>query len=200
MKMSMLVAEKRKETKKTILKKLRSEGKIPAVVYGRSIHTESILINNSDLRNVIKEVGRNGIFSLNVDGNSKNVILRDYQNNPVTKEIIHVDLLQVDQNTEIDTRVSVILKGTSNGEKVGGVAKQFVHELDITAKANDLPDFIEIDITEFEIGHSVRVADIRKEYSNCTIKHEDDETILSIDYVKAQANEEEESEVEVSGV
>nr|WP_304219689.1 50S ribosomal protein L25 [Fredinandcohnia onubensis] len=198
--MSMLVAEKRKETKKTILKRLRSEGKIPAVVYGRAIPTESILINNTDLRNVIKAVGRNGIFSLNVDGTSKNVILRDYQSNPVTKEIIHVDLLQVDQNTEIDTRVSVILKGTSSGEKVGGVAKQFVHELDITAKANDLPDFIEIDITEFEIGHSVRVADIKKEYSNCTIKHEDDETIVSIDYVKAQANEEEESEVEVSGV
>ncbi|WP_099355437.1 50S ribosomal protein L25 [Fredinandcohnia onubensis] len=198
--MSMLVAEKRKETKKTILKRLRSEGKIPAVVYGRAIPTESILINNTDLRNVIKAVGRNGIFSLNVDGTSKNVILRDYQSNPVTKEIIHVDLLQVDQNTEIDTRVSVILKGTSNGEKVGGVAKQFVHELDITAKANDLPDFIEIDITEFEIGHSVRVADIKKEYSNCTIKHEDDETIVSIDYVKAQANEDEESEVEVSGV
>lgn len=198
--MSMLVAEKRKETKKTILKRLRSEGKIPAVVYGRAIHTESILINNTDLRNVIKEVGRNGIFSLNLDGTSKNVILRDYQSNPVTKEIIHVDLLQVDQNTEIDTRVSVILKGTSNGEKVGGVAKQFVHELDITAKANDLPDFIEIDISEFEIGHSVRVADIKKEYSNCTIKHEDDETIVSIDYVKAQTKEEQESEVEVSGV
>lgn len=196
----MLVAEKRKETKKTILKRLRSEGKIPAVVYGRAIHTESILINNTDLRNVIKTVGRNGIFSLNLDGTSKNVILRDYQSNPVTKEIIHVDLLQVNQNTEIDTRVSVILKGTSNGEKVGGVARQFVHELEITAKVNDLPDFIEIDITEFEIGHSVRVADIKKEYSNCTIKHEDDETIVSIDYVKAQANEEEESEVEVSGV
>jgi large subunit ribosomal protein L25 len=198
--MSMLVAEKRKETKKTILKRLRSEGKIPAVVYGRAIHTESILINNTDLRNVIKSVGRNGIFSLNLDGTSKNVILRDYQSNPVTKEIIHVDLLQVNQNTEIDTRVSVILKGTSNGEKVGGVARQFVHELEITAKVNDLPDFIEIDITEFEIGHSVRVADIKKEYSNCTIKHEDDETIVSIDYVKAQANEEEENEVEVSGV
>lgn len=196
----MLVAEKRKETKKTILKRLRSEGKIPAVVYGRAIHTESILINNTDLRNVIKAVGRNGIFSLNVDGTSKNVILRDYQSNPVTKEIIHVDLLQVDQNTEIDTRVSVILKGTSNGEKVGGVAKQFVHELDIIAKVNDLPDFIEIDITEFEIGHSVRVADIKKVYSNCTIKHEDDETLVSIDYVKAQTNEEEENEVEVSGV
>ncbi|MFD1780780.1 50S ribosomal protein L25 [Fredinandcohnia salidurans] len=198
--MSMLVAEKRKETKKTVLKRLRSEGKIPAVVYGRAIHTESILINNTDLRNVIKTVGRNGIFSLNLDGTSKNVILRDYQSNPVTKEIIHVDLLQVNQNTEIDTRVSVILKGTSNGEKVGGVARQFVHELEITAKVNDLPDFIEIDITEFEIGHSVRVADIKKEYSNCTIKHEDDETIVSIDYVKAQANEEEENEVEVSGV
>ncbi|MEH7237233.1 50S ribosomal protein L25 [Bacillus sp. JJ1562] len=197
--MSTLVVEERKNLNKSSLKKLRSEGKIPAVVYGRAINTESILINNADLRNVIKDVGRNGIFSLNLDGKSKNVILRDYQNNPVTKEILHVDFLQVNKDTEIDTKVSVILKGTSNGEKAGGVAKQFLYELDITAKANDLPDNIEIDITEFEIGHAVRVEDIKKEYSNCTIKHEDDETIVMVDYVKAPTNEEEEtSEVEAS--
>src|SRR5690606_14909719 len=111
----------------------------------------------------------------------------------------HVDFLQVDKDTEIDTKVSVILKGTSNGEKVGGVVNQFLHELDLTAKANDLPDNIEINITEFEIGHSVRIADIKEEYSNCTINHEDDETIVMIDYARVR-NEEEESEVEVSGV
>ncbi|MFS0820689.1 50S ribosomal protein L25 [Bacillus sp. 1P02SD] len=199
--MNTLVAEKRNSTKKSSLKKLRSDGKIPAVVYGSDIQTESIAVNNVDLRKVIKSAGRNGIFALNLDGNSKNVILRDYQHNPVTKDVLHVDFLQVDKDTEIDTKVNVILKGTSNGEKSGGVAKQFLYELDITAKANDLPDFIEIDITEFEIGHSVRVADIKKEYSKCTIKHEDDETIVTIDYIKAQTNEEDEmGEVEVSGV
>ncbi|MEH7384582.1 50S ribosomal protein L25 [Bacillus sp. JJ1521] len=198
--MSTLIAEERNTVKKSDLKRFRSEGKIPAVVYGNAINTESILINSADLRSVIKDVGRNGIFSLNLDGNSKSVILRDYQNNAVTKEILHVDFLQVDKNTEIDTKVSVILKGTSNGEKVGGVVNQFLYELDLTAKANDLPDQIEIDITEFEIGHSVRIADIKKEYSNCTIKHEDDETIVMIDYPRVRTNEEEESEVEVSGV
>ncbi len=198
--MNTLVAEERKTIKKSDLKKFRSEGKIPAVVYGRTIDTEAILINNADLRNVIKGAGRNGIFPLILNGESKNVILRDYQNDPVTKAILHVDFLQVNKDTEIDTKVSVILKGTSNGEKVGGIAKQSLHELDLTAKANDLPDNIEIDITEFEIGHSVRVADIKKAYSNCTINHEDDETIVMIDYARVQTNEEEESEVEVSGV
>ena len=178
---------------------MRNNGEIPAIVYGRNINTESIFIKNTDLLKVVKDVGRNGIISLNLDGKSKNVILRDYQNDPVTRDVLHVDFLQVDKHTEIDTKVSVILKGTSNGEKIGGVAKQFLHELDITAKANDIPDNIEIDITDFEIGHTVQVEDIKKDYSNCTINHEDDETIVMIDYVKPVTEEEEDiSKVEVS--
>jgi len=118
---------------------------------------------------------------------------------PVTKDVLHVDFLQVDKHTEIDTKVSVIVKGTSKGEKAGGVAKQFLHELDIIAKANDIPESIEIDITNFEIGHTVKVADIKKDYSNCTIKHEDEETIVLIDYLKA-VTEEETAEVEIAGV
>jgi large subunit ribosomal protein L25 len=199
--MNTLVAQERKNFKKSTLKKLRNDGKIPAIVYGSGINTESISIKNADLLKVIRDVGRNGILSLDLDGKSKNVILRDYQNNSVTKEILHVDFLQVDKHTEIDTKVSVILKGTSKGEKVGGIVKQYLHELDITAKANDIPDDIEIDITDFEIGHTVRVVDIKKDYSNCTINHEDEEPIAMVDYVKSETEEEEDiSKVEVSGV
>ncbi len=197
--MNTLVAQERKDSKKSTLKTLRVGGEIPAIVYGRDIHTKSIFIKNKDLLKVIKGVGRNGIISLNLNGKSKNVILRDYQNNPVTKDLLHVDFLHVDKDTEIDTKVSVIIKGTSNGEKVGGIAKQIIHELDIIAKANDIPDSIEIDITNFEIGHTVQVADIKKDYSNCTFKHEDDETIVMIDYVK-NVTEEDIGEVETSGV
>ena len=115
--MNTLVAQERKDFKKSTLKTLRNDGKIPAIVYGSDINTKSISIKNADLLKVIKDVGRNGIISLNLDGKSKNVILRDYQNNPVTKDVLHVDFLQVEKHTEIDTKVSVILKGTSNGEK-----------------------------------------------------------------------------------
>lgn len=195
--MSSLAAKERTSTKKSTLKRLRSDGKIPAIVYGRGINTESITIKNTDLLKAVKEVGRNGILSLDVDGKSTNVMLRDYQNDPITKEILHVDFLQVDKNTEVNTKVSILLKGTSKGEKIGGVAKQYLHELDITAKANDIPDTIEIDITDFEIGHSVRIADVKKEYNNCTINHEDEETIVMIDFVKPET-EEEETEVETA--
>ena len=199
--MNTLVAQERKDLKKSTLKTLRNGGEIPAIVYGREIDTKSILIKNKELRNVIKDVGRNGIISLNLNGDSKDVILRNYQNNPVTKDILHVDFLQVDNHTEIDTSVSVILKGTSNGEKVGGVAKQFLHELNITAKVNDLPDSIVIDITNFEIGHTVQIADIKNEYSNCTFKHEDEEAIMMVDYVKSITEDEENaSNVEASAV
>lgn len=199
--MNTLVAQERKGVKKSTLKTLRNNGGIPAIVYGREINTESISITYKELRDVIRNVGRYGIISLNLNGESKNVILRDYQSNPVTKDILHVDFLQVDHHTEIDTSVSVILKGTSIGEKVGGVAKQFLHELNITANVNDLPDSIEIDITNFEMGHTVQIADIKKEYSNCTFKHEDEEAIMMIDYVKPITDEEENaSKLEVSGV
>ncbi|QCJ44691.1 50S ribosomal protein L25 [Bacillus sp. S3] len=195
--MNTLVAQERKDFKKGSLRKLKNNGEIPAVVYGREIKTKSISIKNADLLKVIKAVGRNGIMSLNLDGKSTNVILRDYQNKAITKEVLHVDFLQVNQNTEIDTKVSVILKGTSNGEKAGGVVKQFLHELNITAKANDIPENIEIDITDFEIGRTVRVADLKKDYSNITINHENEETIIMIDYVKTTVEEEDISAVEV---
>lgn len=199
--MNTLVANERENFKKSALKKLRDNGKVPAIVYGRNINTKSISIGNKDLLKVTRNVGRHGIISLDLDGKSKNVILRDYQNNPVTRELLHVDFLQVDKHTEIDTKVSVILKGTSKGEKVGGVANQYLHELDILAKANDIPNEIEIDITNFEIGDVVRIADIKKDYPNCTVNHEDEETIMMIDYGRVKVEEEEDTNTaEVSDV
>ncbi len=198
--MNTLAAQEREDVKKSTLKTMRKDGEIPGIVYGREINTKSIFIKNADLRKVIKDVGRNGIISLNLNGKSKDVILRDYQNNPVTKDMLHVDFLQVDKHTEIDTSVSVILKGTSNGEKVGGIVKQFLHELNITANVNNIPESIEIDMTNFEIGHTVQIEDIKKEYSNCTFNHEDEEAIMMVDYVKPVTEEEDASEVEASGV
>ncbi len=189
--MNTLVAQERKDNKRSALKALRNNGGIPAVVYGGKIDTESISVNSKDFQKTMKDVGRNGIISLDLNGKAKSVILRDYQNDSITKDILHIDFLQVDKDTEINTKVSVILTGTSEGEKAGGMAKQFIHELDITAKATDIPDTIEIDITSFEIGHSVQVADIKKDYNNCTFLNEDDETIVLIDYVKPEAEEEE---------
>ena len=198
--MSTLVAQERKDFNKSTLKEMRNKGNVPAVVYGRDMDTESISIKNADLLKVVREVGRNGIISLDLDGKTNKVMVRDYQNNPVTRNILHVDFLQVNKDTEIDTKVNVVVKGTSKGEKLGGTAKQFLHELDITANVNNIPEDIEIDITNFDIGDTVKVSDIKKNYDNCTFNHEDEEAIVMVDFVKAEAEEEDQSQVEASGV
>ena len=69
--MNTLVAQERKYLKKSTLKTMRNNGEVPAIVYGRNINTESIFIKNTDLLKVVKGVGRNGIISLNLDGNRK---------------------------------------------------------------------------------------------------------------------------------
>lgn len=195
-----LVAQERTDVKNFKLKKIRSEGKIPGVVYGNDISTKAIAVARKDLLKTIRDVGRNGILSLELNGASKNVILRDYQRDPVTNTILHVDFMQVSKDTKIDAKVNVVLKGTSAGEKSGGIVKQYLHELDVTAKANNLPDEIEIDITDVKIGRSVKVADIKKQYSDCTINHDDDETIVAVDMIKQKADEEEVTEEETASV
>lgn len=200
--MNTLVAQKRTDFRKSVLNKLRNSGKIPAVVYGKNIDTESISIGNTDLMKVMRTVGRNGIFTLDLDGEKKDVFLKEYQVHPISGKLLHVGLLQVDKETEIDAKVAVVLKGTSKGEKDGGIVQQILHELDITAKASDIPNEIEIDIADLEIGDTMKVADIKGNYHNLTFHHEDDEAIVTIDIVKMEEDIEEETaeETEPSGV
>ncbi len=200
--MNTLVAQKRTDFRKSVLNKLRNSGKIPAVVYGKNIDTESISIGNTDLMKVMRTVGRNGIFTLDLDGEKKDVFLNEYQVHPISGKLLHVGLLQVDKETEIDAKVAVVLKGTSKGEKDGGIVQQILHELDITAKASDIPNEIEIDIADLEIGDTLKVADIKGNYHNLTFHHEDDEAIVTIDFVKMEEDIEEETaeEAEPSGV
>ena len=112
----------------------------------------------------------------------------------IPQSLYHV-LQQCRQNSEIIREKNVLAASYAIARGV-----QYLHELDITAKANDIPNDIEIDITDFEIGHSVKVADIKEVYSNCTINHENEETIVMIDYVKVETDEDEDiNNAEVSG-
>lgn len=175
-----LVAEERKEFRRSVLNKLRNEGNIPAIVYGRHEKSKSIAVKNADLLKVIRENGRNGIISLEVNGKPENVVLEDYQWNPLNHEIYHADFLHINMSTEIHAKVHVELIGTAKGEEHGGVLQQSLHELNITAKPKEIPEVIEVDISNLEIGHTVNIGTIRKSYGNITISHDDDEVIVTI--------------------
>lgn len=175
-----LAVEIRTEFRKSVLHDLRKEGYIPAVVYGRDEESKTISVKKADLFNAISEVGRNGVLSLQYEGKSRDAVLGDFQYDPIQKNILHADFLYVNKNTELNTKVNVSLIGTAKGVKEGGVLRQILHELNISAKPQDIPELIEVDVSSLEVNDSIKVGMIRENYRKLTIRHEDEEIIADV--------------------
>ena len=176
---TVLDAKKREIGKHSDLRKLRMEGNFPAIVYGNNVENSTIYVNNAEFIKTIREVGRNGVISLKYGGSKQNVILNDYQEDTLKNEIIHADFLAIDLSAEMDADVHVELTGDAAGVKDGGVLQQPMHEISVTAKPNDIPESIKVDISSLQVGEAVTIGDIRSDYS-VAINHEDDQTIASI--------------------
>ena len=174
-----LQAKKRTTEKHSNLTKLRNEGEIPGIVYGSKVENTAISLNEANFLKTIREVGRNGVISLDIDGETYNVILNEYDSDPIKRGIVHVDFLAVDLSKAISAPVRVSLVGEAAGVKDGGVMQQALHELTVTAKPNDIPTSIDIDVTDLQVGDTITVGDV-KGYDKIEINHEQEEVIASI--------------------
>lgn len=174
-----LVAKERTDFKQSTLRKLRENGEIPAVVYGKENTSKAISVNNADLKQTLKQTGRNGVISLDCQGEKYQVMLSEYQQDPLYHEMYHADFLIVDMSEEVQANVRVNLVGTASGVKDGGVLQQSLRELTITAKPNGIPESIDIDISELEVNETIYVSDITVK-SGVSINHSGDEVIASI--------------------
>lgn len=173
---------------------LRGEGNVPGVVYGYKMETTSIVMSEIDLIKTLRESGRNGVISLDIDGKSTNVVLSDYQMDSLKGNFKHVDFLAINMSEEIDVDATVHVIGESAGEKEGGVVTQPNREVHIRVKPDDIPDSVDIDVSELEIGDSVSVSDIRDKFS-FEILNDDDFLLIS---VTAPRTEEEMEELETA--
>ena len=176
---TVLQATERNDKRRGTLTKIRKEGNVPAIVYGAKKENTSIYLSEIRLLKTIKDVGRNGVISLDVNGNTQNVIVTDYQVDPLKNGFIHVDFLAVDMSKEVTANVNVNLVGDAAGVKDGGVMQQSLFEVSIAAKPADIPPSIDIDVTNLQVADTITVADI-KELGNFTVNHEEDEVIASI--------------------
>ncbi|OLS34144.1 50S ribosomal protein L25/general stress protein Ctc [Bacillus sp. MRMR6] len=176
---TILEAKERTDLQYSSLRKIRSAGNIPAVIYGKKVASKPVMVSSADLLKTIRSVGRNGVISLNIDGASQDVILSDYQEDFIKKEIIHADFLAVDKSSKITVSARLALTGEAAGVKDGGVLQQPVHELSITATPSEIPQQIEMDVTNLQVGETLTIADLLYQGS-FTINHEADEVIASI--------------------
>ncbi|MFJ7748057.1 50S ribosomal protein L25/general stress protein Ctc [Peribacillus sp. NPDC097295] len=176
---NLLVAKERKGAKQSNLRNLRESGEIPAVVYGNHNGSTAISVNNADFQKTIKEVGRNGIISLDLEGTKHQVMLSDYQKDPLKNFIFHADFLIVDMSAELQAQVRINLVGTSKGVKDGGVLQQSLHEVTVSARPDDIPESIDVDVTELQVGDSIYISDIQKN-QKVSLDNSGEEVIASV--------------------
>lgn len=169
----------RETGKQSNLTELRHEGFVPAVVYGYKTDSTTIAVSEIDLLKTLREVGRNGVMKLDVDGKSVNVVLSDYQMDVLKGKFVHADFLAINMSDELDVNVAVHLTGDSAGVREGGVLNQPNRELTVKVKPSEIPDSIDIDVSELAIGETLTVGDVREKI-NFNVMNEDDFTLASV--------------------
>lgn len=179
-----LNAELRTGVGKGPARQARMAGNIPGVVYGPEIEPIPIFIPAKAFRAaVIKSGGQRGtgstIFSLKVGDKTNKVLIRDLQRDPVTSTIIHIDFHAIAMNKPIHISVPINLIGIPVGVKVdGGIMQTTLRELEISCLPANIPQNIELDVSELSIGESVHVSDL--EVENVKILTEQQRTIVVI--------------------
>ncbi|MBM7555128.1 50S ribosomal protein L25/general stress protein Ctc [Thalassobacillus pellis] len=175
-----LKANQRKDLKSSTSRELRQEGNVPAVVYGKDKEPVTVSVNSIELLKTVRDEGRNAIISLNVEGDKTvDVMLHEYQIDPLKDELIHADFYIVDMEQEMDVEVPVHLDGESVGSKEGGVLQQPLYHLQVRAKPGNIPEEIKVDVSELEVGDSIMVSDL-KQGKDYEILDDENQTIVSV--------------------
>src|ERR671937_3168407 len=147
-------------------RRLRKEGMIPGVLYGRGKTPHAICVPERELRRVLTgSGGLHAILDVVLEGQKTThpSILKEYQQHPVRGGIIHVDLQEVRLDQPIQARVVVELIGEPVGVTEGGVLSQVNREITVEALPLEIPDHLELDVTGMAIGDTLRLADMQAE-------------------------------------
>jgi large subunit ribosomal protein L25 len=161
MKSVVIKAIKREATGKKDSKKLRVDGFVPCVLYGgkEPVH---FYADFKDFRHIIYTPNVY-IIELDIEGQIHNAIIQDTQWHPVEEQLLHVDFLLVNENKPVRVNIPVHTVGLAKGIKQGGKLKSNLRKLKVKAFAKYLPDTIEIDVENLEIGQSIKVGDLNIE-------------------------------------
>ena len=156
-----IIGYKRANLGKKNSNKLREEGNVPCVVYGgdEQIHFHAPMILFRDL---VYTPGANFV-KLNIEGIEKDVILQDIQFHPVSEVILHADFLELQDNKKVKMDIPVKIIGDSPGVQQGGKILIRIRKLSVMAYPKNMPEFVEVDISELQLGKSIKVEDILKE-------------------------------------
>lgn len=159
-----LAVELRSDTGKGFARRLRSKGRVPAVVYGHGQATVSLSIEASALEHLLKtsHAGLNTLIDLRgvSEVKGKLVLVKELQRHPVAGTLVHADFFEIDTTEKIHVLVPIRLLGTPGGVKLGGILEHTMREIDLACLPSAIPDAIDIDVSALEMSESLHVSDL----------------------------------------
>jgi len=156
-------AETREDFGKNATRRLRRSGRVPCVVYGGGGPPIPISVDPRKVSGIVhSQGGHNVLVTLEVKGKAPaRVMLRDWQLEPVRGDVLHVDMIRISSDTRLKLRVPIQLVGEAKGVKVqGGVLEFVLREVEVECLPDDIPERINVDVTELMIGLNLRVSDL----------------------------------------
>jgi large subunit ribosomal protein L25 len=187
-----LVAESGRTTGSSASRRLRSAGRIPAVVYGHGIEGISVSVDGRDLRHALSgESGTNQLLELKVGSDTHLALARVLQRHPVRHTVVHVDFQIVRRDEVISAEVPIILTGEAKAvEQEQGMVEQQLTALTVHSTPALIPHSIEVDITDLKVGEGIRVGDLPLPSGVTTEMPEDEIVVIaSISRVAAEVAE-----------
>ncbi|KKM05879.1 hypothetical protein LCGC14_1749650 [marine sediment metagenome] len=156
-----LDAKERNKIGKSSSRQLRIEGLVPAILYGNSEEPVTLQVKGRDIAKLIQNGNRNAVLKLTGLKGDVTAIIKDIQREHTKDLFLHLDLLRVAMDTEIDTALAIEFVGEAEGVKLGGVLQQNLRELHISALPKDIPEKYELDVSELEIGSAIKIEDLK---------------------------------------
>lgn len=181
---SLLLATQRKEMGKGAVKKIRNAGSLPAVLYGRETDPIHLTLNLIDLKKALStEAGENTLLELHVKGDDGEIVklalLRATQFDYLTSKPIHFDFQEVLMKEKLTVKIPIKVVGKAPGVKEGGILEEILREIEIECFPVDIPNSIEVDISQLNVGDSIHVSSLALS-DKITVLHDPDETVITI--------------------
>jgi len=157
-------AQRRQEHGKVLVKKLRRQGRVPAVIYSHGQSAVSLMLDAKELAPIFKPgSSENFVIALKLDdGTTKRAIIRQIQTEPIRNRLLHLDLQEISLKEKIKVRVPVETAGTPEGVKnQGGILEHVLDQVEVSCLPGDIPDKIVVDISHLKVGQSLHVGDIK---------------------------------------
>jgi len=160
---SILEAKPRQGAGKGAARKLRAQGLVPAVVYGKHLEKPvQVAVDPAAVRAAINTPQKmNTLITVKADGVEHQVMLKEYQHDPITRALLHVDFVEVRENEPVRVNIPLVLIGKAEGVLVGGILQQTRRELEVFSLPGAIPEKIEADVTHLKIAQALHINDVK---------------------------------------